>query len=203
MFIRKSTMQTSLNPISHYFITDPINQYQLGGPGYELTYAVSRVLQYLLALPNSAFNQNHWLEENLKPKDLKSVLPLLSSSFKAIAAHEQLLVRRFLAFLTSKEQWDRGIRVVGSEVPDERAPTISFVVTAGKNGEPAMRSKEVVGGVDKLGGVRKLLGPDGEKLTLRRSEYAMVISMPPASLIRSGFQQMMELSGLHLCTTTL
>src|SRR5271163_2512663 len=56
MFIRRSTRQTSLNPISHYFITDPTNQYQLGGPGYELTYAVSRVLQYFLALPNSTFN---------------------------------------------------------------------------------------------------------------------------------------------------
>jgi hypothetical protein len=199
MFIRKSTSQTSLNPISHYFITDPTNQYQLGGPGYELTYAVSRVLQYLLALSNSTFNQK---QNDFKAEDIKSVSPLLNSSFEAIAAHEQLLVRRFLTFLTSKEQWDRGIRMVGSEASDERAPTISFVVTAGKNGEPAMKSKEVVGGVDKLGGVRKLLGPDREKLTLCRSEYAMDISMPPASLIRSGFQQMMELSGSHWCTTT-
>jgi selenocysteine lyase/cysteine desulfurase len=150
-------MENSLNSIAHYFITDSTNRYQLGGPGYELTYAVSWVLQYLLAIPNSAFDQR---KTELKEADVTSMLPLLKSSFGAIAAHEQLLVQRFLAFLTSEEQWDRGIRVVGSEASDERAPTISFVVTDGKNGEHAMKSKEVVGGVDKLGGVSEIFTPD-------------------------------------------
>lgn len=153
MYIRQSSMQNSLQSIAHYFINDPANQFQLGGPGYELTYSISWVLQYLMAISRPSLDQGVSPEKLLGSKDMENALPILDSSFSLIESHESLLVQRLLSFLTSQRQWDRGIRIVGSDKPDRRAPTISFVVTVGKNGEPAMRSRDVVNAVDKLGGI--------------------------------------------------
>jgi hypothetical protein len=52
-----------------------------------------------------------------------------------------------------------------------------------------MKSKEVVGAVDKLCGVRKLLGPDGEK--------------PDRNTLWSFLRRLIDSLGFHLCTTTL
>ena len=153
MYACKSAMQNSLHSIAHYFITDPTNQFQLGGPGYELTYSVSWVLQYLLAVSTPGSTQNASPEELLSTTDAQYISSVLKSSFDAIAAHERILVRRLFSFLTSQEQWDRGVRIVGSEELEQRAPTISFVVTTGKKDEPAMKSRDVVNAIDELGGV--------------------------------------------------
>ncbi|PVG00667.1 PLP-dependent transferase [Serendipita vermifera] len=154
MYIRKQAREVSLRSIAHYFITDPSNQFQLGGPGYELTYATSEVLQYLLAISSGSFDRHLNLESDLITRyDASSIISRLEASFAAIASHERLLVDRLLFYLTAQEQWDAGIRVVGSSVSTERAPTISFVIVEGKNGEPPLKSQDVVVGVDRLGNI--------------------------------------------------
>jgi selenocysteine lyase/cysteine desulfurase len=153
MYIRKQAREASLQSIAHYFITDPANQFQLGGPGYELTYAASEVLPYLLAITGGDslnLNLENDLMTNYEPS---SIISRLNPSFSAIASHEKLLVDRLLSYLTAQEQWDNGIRVVGSSRSTDRAPTISFVVVEGENGEPPLKSRDVVVGVDKQGNV--------------------------------------------------
>lgn len=152
MWVRASTSNASLNSINHYFVTDPANRLQLGGPGYELTYATSAVLDYLFSIANP--NHTSLLLTSLPSETQSRELSNgLDESFKLMEAHERTLVERLLSFLTAEAQWNRGIRVVGSDDNVDRAPTISFVVLDGSNGEPRMRSKDVVSGVDKLGNI--------------------------------------------------
>ncbi|KAG8799770.1 hypothetical protein FRC17_007047, partial [Serendipita sp. 399] len=153
MYIKADSAQSSLNSIAHYFITDPTNRFQLGGPGYELTYASSRVLGYLLSVGSSSPPDASLSDQSVLSMDKSSIDEALLKSFDAIAKHEFKLNQRFISFLKAKQQWNRGIRIVGSTDLDQRAPTISFIVLEGKAGEPAMRSKDVVAGVDAQGGI--------------------------------------------------
>ncbi|KAG8809156.1 hypothetical protein FRC18_004677 [Serendipita sp. 400] len=153
MYVRAGSAQSSLGSISHYFITDPTNRLQLGGPGYELTYAISRVLPYLMSIGNANTSDSSLVEKVISSTDELSIGSALTKSFDAIAKQESTLVERLIGFLTEKKQWNRGIRVVGGVDLRERAPTISFVVVEGKDGEPAMRSQDIVAGVDAQGGI--------------------------------------------------
>ncbi|KAG6373069.1 pyridoxal phosphate-dependent transferase [Boletus reticuloceps] len=125
-YIRATALQSSLKSIVHDFLAVNSSQkIQLGGPGYELVHAASGVVSYLLSLTP---------ENNL------------DATFTAIAQHEQSLLRPLLSFLTDKQQYDRGVRLVGTSTIDlSRVPTVSFVVT----GRRAMKSKDIVAEFDK------------------------------------------------------
>ncbi|QRV92756.1 aminotransferase class-V protein [Ceratobasidium sp. AG-Ba] len=121
-----------LTSLAHYFL--PVHEgspYKLqpGGNGYERSYSVTAVLEYL---------------ESIGGGDL-------GTAFDRIAEHEGALMRPLMECLLSPEMKKRGIRVLGPETADPkiRAPTISFVV----QGETPIRSPEVVKQFDVLGDV--------------------------------------------------
>lgn len=131
-YIRSAALQSSLKSISHHFlaVNDSPQKIQVGGLGYELVHGASGVVRYLLSLTP---------ENNLE------------ASFAAIAQHEQGLLQPLLSFLTSKQQYDRGVRLVGTSTIDlSRVPTVSFVVT----GQRAIKSKDIVAEFDKERNVR-------------------------------------------------
>jgi hypothetical protein len=55
-------------------------------------------------------------------------------------------------FLTSQKMYDRGVRVVGPETLELRAPTISFIVIDTHNNK-GMRSQDIIEHVDQKGTV--------------------------------------------------
>ncbi|QRW06889.1 aminotransferase class-V protein [Ceratobasidium sp. AG-Ba] len=121
-----------LASLAHYFL--PIHEgspYKLqpGGNGYERSYSVTAVLEYL---------------ESIGGGDL-------GTAFERIAEHEAALMRPLMECLLSPEMKERGVRVLGPETADPkiRAPTISFVV----QGKTPVRSPEVVKQFDVLGDV--------------------------------------------------
>ncbi|TFK20250.1 selenocysteine lyase [Coprinopsis marcescibilis] len=130
LYVRDSVLKNSVSSIVHHFIdVDKAPSYKLqpGGPGYEITYATTGVVPYLLSLSPA---------NNLR------------ASFDAIARHEQELVQPLLTFLTDKAQWERGVRVVGDSTTHlNRVPTISFVVIGSK----PLKSQEVVNVFDESG----------------------------------------------------
>jgi len=138
LYIRSASI-SPLTALTHHFLPVHDKSYKLmpGGPGYELLHGISAVLPYLASLssPPSA-------------TDSASTSAAVDKSFELIAQHEQTLVEPLLAFLVS--QYDRGIRVVGSEKANlQRVPTISFVVV----GERPIKSKDVVKVFDSKGGI--------------------------------------------------
>jgi len=131
LYVRLSSLQNSITPLIHHFLQTYTNSYKLtpGGPGYELVYSTTGVVQYLLDLTPA--------------RDLRA-------SWDAIAQQENTLVTRLLRYLTDPKQRARGVRVVGDEsISPMRAPTISFVVV----GERAIKSKDIVRVFDQKGGV--------------------------------------------------
>jgi hypothetical protein len=129
-------LKSSVTALTHHFLDVSEISYKLqpGGPGYELAYAASGVLDYLLSLTPS-----------------KSLDATFAAIARPIARHEQDLIQPLLEFLTAEEQTKRGVRVVGDEKSGpSRVPTISFVVV----GERALKSKDVVAHFDKQGEVR-------------------------------------------------
>ncbi|KAH0828676.1 pyridoxal phosphate-dependent transferase [Lanmaoa asiatica] len=130
-YIRTAVLQPSLKSLAHHFLAvdNSPQKIQVGGPGYELVHGASGVVPYLLSLT----------PENK-----------LEASFAAIAKHEQRLLRPLLSFLTDKQQYDRGVRLVGTSTIDlSRVPTISFVVT----GQRAIKSRDIVADFDKEGDI--------------------------------------------------
>jgi hypothetical protein len=122
----------ALTSIAHHFLEVDKLPYKLqpGGPGYEIVYSTTAVIPYLLSLDANANS--------------------LEASFNAITAYEQKLIEPLLGFLTAPEQFERGVRVVGSDKAGlERTPTISFVVT----GQRPIKSRDVVKVFDAKGGV--------------------------------------------------
>lgn len=130
-------LQSSVASIAHHFLNVDKVAYKLqpGGPGYELVYGSTGVVDYLLSLtPHS---------------DLRK-------TFDAIAVHEQALLEPLLAYLTDPVQRKRGVRIVGDEKPGpSRVPTVSFVVV----GQNPLSSKEIVKYFDQKGGVRSYILP--------------------------------------------
>lgn len=145
-YIRTTALESSLKSLAHHFLAvhGSPQKIQVGGPGYELVHAASGVVPYLLSLT----------PENK-----------LEASFAAIAQYEQSLLRPLLSFLTDKQQYDRGVRLVGTSTIDpSRVPTVSFVVT----GQRAIKSKDLVAEFDKEGNVRLVPSSNVRFLTLPR-----------------------------------
>lgn len=90
------------------------------------------------------------------PPYLRSLSPVrtLEAGFELIKAHEQTLIRELVTYLQSK--YDRGVRLVGDGLSEDRVPTICFVVT----GQNSLKSKDVVAEFDKQGWVRSRIGSD-------------------------------------------
>ncbi|KAK2467179.1 hypothetical protein APHAL10511_000728 [Amanita phalloides] len=152
LYVRRKALQTSVSSIAHHFLQVGSKPYKIqpGGPGYELVYGSVGIITYLLALTR----------ENS-----------LQASFKAIALHEQELLRVLLSYLTHPDQKARGVRVLGdTNVSLTRVPTVSFVVV----GERPIKSKYIVAAFDLKGciGIRyghfyaytlvKELSPNGD-----------------------------------------
>ena len=125
-----------------------------GGPGYELTYSVTGVLEYLLSVsPISGPTSSTSLKDPGSIYSDPETQSRLKATFAAIARHEQTLVKRLLGHLTSEKLVKRGVRVVGGETTNERrVPTISFVIVKGETGE-AISGKDVVKVFDAKGNV--------------------------------------------------
>ncbi|KAG2012170.1 selenocysteine lyase, variant 2 [Coprinopsis cinerea AmutBmut pab1-1] len=127
LYVRDTSLEQSVSSLVHHFIdvdASPSYKLQPGGPGYELVYATTGVIQYLRSLTSA--------------NDLKA-------SFEAIAEHEQTLLKPLLDFLTAPAQWERGVRIVGQSTVDlSRVPTVSFVVV----GPKALRSRDIVKAFD-------------------------------------------------------
>ncbi|KAF8577063.1 PLP-dependent transferase [Ramaria rubella] len=151
----RSSALLSINSVAHHFHSPSYDhlpfKLQPGGPGYELTYAASAVLPYLHSLSGLAKSpglvDSEELLRTIPRLELRKALEHTSALFEA---HELTLMEPLLEFLTSQRLYERGVRVVGPENTDSRAPTICFVVldTPGKKG---IRSQDIVERVDKLG----------------------------------------------------
>lgn len=130
LYVRSQSLRTSVSSLAHHFLKVDDKSYKLqgpSGPGYELTFSTTAVLEYLLSLTPTRS---------------------LATSFEAITKQEQALVDRLLTFLLSQES--RGVHIVGQSNTDPtRAPTISFVV----HGDRPIASKAVVAAFDKKGGI--------------------------------------------------
>jgi selenocysteine lyase/cysteine desulfurase len=83
-----------------------------GGAPYELQVGCAAVLPYLLGLGKAG----------------KDDQEKLNIAFARISAHEGTLSKRLMQYLTSKDAYNKGVRVVGPDDIEHRAPTISFVV---------------------------------------------------------------------------
>jgi len=148
----------NLTPLTHHFLSPSVDKisYKLmpGGPGYELAYSVTGVLEYLLSIspisgPTSSTSSNDPGSIYSDPETHSR----LKVTFAAIARHEQTLVKRLLGHLTSEELVKRGVRVIGEEtVSERRVPTISFVIVKGETGN-AISGKDVAKVFDAKGNV--------------------------------------------------
>lgn len=122
----------ALANLSHHFIpADKIpGKLQPGNPNYELSHGSSAIPDYLVALGE------HCGAPASAPRRAR-----MAAAFDAIAAHEEALAERLLAYLRSRSD----VRLIGPATSDRaiRVPTISFVI----NGR---RSDEVVRAIDPL-----------------------------------------------------
>ena len=162
-YVHANALESSLKSLAHHFlaVNNSPMKIQVGGPGYELVHAASGVVSYLLSLT----------PENS-----------LEASYAAITQHEQSLLKPLLSFLTDKQQYDRGVRLVGtSNVDLSRVPTVSFVVT----GPRAMKSKDIVSEFDKEKNVRFRFSLSNARFpdlpVWRRSVSALAIFTPTVS----------------------
>ena len=157
LYIRLSKLP-NLTPLTHHFLSPSVDKvaYKLmpGGPGYELAYSVTGVLEYLLSISPTSDPTS-----SVSLKDTDSIHPdpethtRLKATFAAIAKHEQTLVKRLLGHLTSEKLVKRGVRIVGEGAGNERrVPTISFVIVKGETGD-AISGKDVVKVFDAKGTV--------------------------------------------------
>lgn len=124
----RSQSLLALTSLAHHFLSVDHLPYKLqpGGGGYELTYASAAVLPYLISLTPSN---------------------TLEASFETIEKHEQSMLTHLLAYLSDQEQYDKGVRIVGSaKIGPTRAPTVSFVVQ-GKSSRSIVQHFDVAGNV--------------------------------------------------------
>ena len=152
LYTRRAALP-ALHSVVHHFHSPRFDaapfKLQPGGPGYELTYAAAAVLPYLVSLsspPLAASASPEHLTADAAPA-LRTALARTSALF---VVHERALLEPLLAFLTGGQAYVRGVRVVGPQGCDARAPTVSFVVV----GERSMTSRAVVGRVEELARVR-------------------------------------------------
>jgi len=127
--------------LGHYFHPrTPSYKLAPGGAPYELQAACAEVLPYLSALGRFSGETND-------PQ------PALYRAFERIRAHERILSGRLLEYLLGDEAVERGVRVVGPQTVEQRAPTISFVVVEPVQGQEGgwrkrMMSRDVVKAFD-------------------------------------------------------
>ena len=132
----------NLTPLTHHFLSPSVDKisYKLtpGGPGYELAYAITGVLEYLLSIsPISGSTSSASLQDPGSIYSDAETQTRLKATFAAISKHEQTLVKKLLGHLTSEKLVRRGVR------SERRVPTISFVVVKGETGN-AIGGKDVV-----------------------------------------------------------
>lgn len=148
----------SLTPLTHHFLSPAVDKvaYKLmpGGPGYELAYAVTGVLEYLLSIsPIPGPTSSTSLKDPSSIYSDPETHTRLEATFTAVAKYEQVLANRVLGHLISEKLVKRGVRVVGEETANERrVPTISFVVVKGETGN-AISGKDIVKIFDAEGSV--------------------------------------------------
>ena len=131
LYVRAAALKQSVTSLVHHFLKVDHTSSKLhpGGPGYELVYATTGVVAYLLSLTPAN---------------------TLEATWDVIAQHEQTLVAPLIHYLTDPKQWERGVRLVGdASINLMRAPTISFVVV----GDRAIKSRAIVEIFDEKGGV--------------------------------------------------
>jgi len=152
----KASELKKIGSVAHHFHSPKYDAYpfklQPGGPGYELTYATASILPYLYRLSQSSGDTPN-SETLLKSKSRPELLQALEKTSKLFEAHEHELVVTLLDFLTSAKMYDRGVRVVGPETFNFRAPTISFIVIDTPNSK-GMKSEDIILKVDSKGTVR-------------------------------------------------
>jgi cysteine desulfurase family protein (TIGR01976 family) len=112
---------------SHYFVPDTRipGKLQPGNPNYELSYGSSAIPDYLVELgTRSGAAAGATRRERM------------AAALDAIAAHEEALAGRVLAYLRTRPD----VRIIGPALPDGglRVPTISFVVD-GRDSESVVR----------------------------------------------------------------
>ena len=148
----------NLTALTHHFLSPAVDSdaFKLmpGGLGYELAYAATGALEYLLSIsPISRPTSSTSLEDSGSIYSDLETHTRLEATFTAIAKHEQTLTERILGHLTSEKLSKRGVRVVGEETTGERrVPTISFVVVKGETGN-AISGKDIVKVFDAKGSV--------------------------------------------------
>jgi selenocysteine lyase/cysteine desulfurase len=132
--------------LGHYFHPHtPSYKLAPGGAPYELQAGCAEVLPYLLTLGCCTGQAD----------DEQAAL---NRAYERIRTHERKLTGRLLDYLVGDEAVSRGLRVVGPQTVEGRAPTISFVVVEpveGKEGvwRKRMRSRDVVKAFDDTGEV--------------------------------------------------
>lgn len=121
LYIKQEILE-SLPGINHFFINEKTLPYKLqpGNINYELTYGALGIIDYLEQLTIRHFAAppaTTWLED----------------IFSLIAAYEEILCKRLLAFLTNKPT----ISIIGSSGPfrTSRLPIISFIIQDKKSDE--------------------------------------------------------------------
>ena len=156
MYTRLSTLP-NLTSLAHHFLTVEKVSFKLmpGGPGYELPYGATGVLEYLLSIsPISGRTSSASLTDPGSIYSDPETHTRLKATFEAITKQEHTLMERLLRHLTSEKLVKRGLRIVGEETASEfREPTISFVVVDGETGG-AVSGKDVVKVFDAKGNVR-------------------------------------------------
>ena len=157
LYTRLSKLPT-LTALTHHFLSPTVDRdaFKLmpGGLGYELAYAATGALEYLLSIsPISGRASSTSLEDPGSIYSNPETHIRLKATFAAIAKYEQTLVERVVGHLTSEKLSKRGVRVVGEETTSERrVPTISFVVVKGETGN-AISGKDIVTVFDAKGSV--------------------------------------------------
>lgn len=161
----RSAALSSIVSVAHHFHSPRYDslpfKLQPGGPGYELSYGAAAVLPYLYTLSSpstSAILTDS--EEWLRTKSTSDIRIALEHTSALFETHERMLMEPLLAFLTSQRMYRRGVRIVGPETCESRAPTVSFIVIDGDNStSKSMLSKDLVEQVDQLGTVRPPQNP--------------------------------------------
>ncbi|KAF9783938.1 PLP-dependent transferase [Thelephora terrestris] len=147
LYTRFSTLP-NLTPLTHHSPL-PLDKksYKLmpGGPGHELPYGVTGVLEYLLSIsPIPGPTSSASLSEPGSIYCDPETHTRLEATFAAIAKYEHTLVKRMLEQLTSERFAKRGVRIVGEGAASERRqPTIAFVVVNGETGN-VISGKDIV-----------------------------------------------------------
>lgn len=148
-----------LSSVAHHFHSPKYDDYpfklQPGGAGYELTYGASAVLPYLYRLSQTS-GELVSSEQLLPVKSKTELRQALERTSDLFSIHERSLVERLLGYLTSPALYKRGVRIVGPEGLEHRAPTISFIVIGSRDEKP-LTSQEIVEQMDKKGTVSLLL----------------------------------------------